>query len=143
MREGSGYIRTESGVPNIFQVWEAEGWTEPVIIERFNPDRTILELCFAKKTFEKSAEKKCRKKVPEKSAEKRCRKKVTKKTQEHYERILSVMQPGVWYKVTDLADVLPVGERRIKVLLSELVELDRLESTGSTKGKKYRIKGDM
>ena len=74
MREGSGYIRTESGVPNIFQVWEAEGWTEPVIIERFNPDRTILELCFAKKTFEKSAEKKCRKKVPEKRWRKKRRK---------------------------------------------------------------------
>ena len=51
--------RAGSGVPNIFQVWEAQGWTEPVIIERFNPDRTVLELCFAKKVPEKSAEKNC------------------------------------------------------------------------------------
>ena len=62
--------RAGSGVPNIFQVWEAEGWTEPVITERFDPDRTVLELCFAKKVPKKSAEKKCRKKVPEKSNKK-------------------------------------------------------------------------
>ena len=132
--------RAGSGVPNIFQVWEAQGWTEPVIIERFNPDRTVLELCFAKKVPEKSAEKKCRKKMPEKSAEKKCQKKITRKTQEHYELILSAMQPEIWYKVSDFADILSVGERRIKLLLSELVELGRLESIGSTKGKRYRLK---
>ncbi len=132
--------RAGSGVPNIFQVWEAQGWTEPVIIERFNPDRTVLELCFAKKVPEKSAGKKCRKKMPEKSAEKKCQKKITRKTQEHYELILSAMQPEIWYKVSDFADILSVGERRIKLLLSELVELGRLESIGSTKGKRYRLK---
>ena len=132
--------RAGSGVPNIFQVWEAQGWTEPVIIERFNPDRTVLELCFAKKVPEKSAEKKCRKKMPEKSAEKKCQKKITRKTQGHYELILSAMQPEIWYKVSDFADILSVGERRIKLLLSELVELGKLESIGSTKGKRYRLK---
>ena len=114
-------------MPNIFQVWEAQGWTEPVIIERFNPDRTVLELCFAKK-------------VSEKSAEKKCQKKITRKTQEHYELILSAMQPEIWYKVSDFTDILSVGERRIKLLLSELVELGKLESIGSTKGKRYRLK---
>lgn len=29
-----------SGVPNIFNVWEDEGWEEPVIEERFAPDKT-------------------------------------------------------------------------------------------------------
>ena len=47
--------RAGSGVPNIFQVWEKEGWTEPVIVERFNPDRTILELRFAQKIPEKGS----------------------------------------------------------------------------------------
>ena len=41
--------RVGNVVPNIFQVWEEEGWTEPVITERFNPDRTILGLRFANK----------------------------------------------------------------------------------------------
>ena len=46
--------RAGSGVPNIFNVWEDEGWIEPVIEERFDPDRTILSLSFQKKATEKS-----------------------------------------------------------------------------------------
>lgn len=41
--------RLGSGVPNIFNTWEAQGWKEPVIEERFDPDRTILSLEFVKK----------------------------------------------------------------------------------------------
>ena len=50
--------RAGSGVPNIFNVWEDEGWEEPVIEERFDPDRTVLSLSFKKKVSEKSASKK-------------------------------------------------------------------------------------
>ena len=41
--------RAGSGVPNIFNVWADEGWEEPVIEERFDPDRTVLSLSFLKK----------------------------------------------------------------------------------------------
>lgn len=44
--------RSGSGVPLILNTWEDEGWKKPVIEERFDPDRTILELEFAKKTSE-------------------------------------------------------------------------------------------
>ncbi len=37
-----------SGVPNIFNVWEDEGWEEPIIKESFDPDRTSLILKFSK-----------------------------------------------------------------------------------------------
>lgn len=50
--------RAGSGVPNIFNVWADEGWIEPVIEERFNPDRTILLLEFKKKTSEESRRRK-------------------------------------------------------------------------------------
>lgn len=43
-----------SGVPNIFNVWEDEGWEEPVIEESFDPDRTSLILKFVKKQAIKS-----------------------------------------------------------------------------------------
>lgn len=131
--------RAGSGVPNIFQVWEAQGWTEPVILEQFNPDRTILELCFTKKVRKKSAEKKCEKKVRKKNAGN----KTTEKKCEQYERILSAMQPDVWYKAADFASLVSVGERRIEVLFSELAELGKIESSGMTKGKRYRIKKNM
>ncbi|MDO4265339.1 MAG: putative DNA binding domain-containing protein [Eubacteriales bacterium] len=45
--------RAGSGVPNIFNMWEDEGWTEPIIEEQFDPDRTILTLSFTKKAPEK------------------------------------------------------------------------------------------
>lgn len=43
-----------SGAPNIFNVWEDDGWEELVIEERFDPDRTVLSLPFVKKATEKS-----------------------------------------------------------------------------------------
>lgn len=41
--------RAGSGVLNILQTWSNEEWIEPVIVEQFNPDRTILKLSFIKK----------------------------------------------------------------------------------------------
>ena len=50
--------RAGSGVPNIFNVWNDEGFVEPEIEERFDPDRTILTLSFAKKATKKRQEQK-------------------------------------------------------------------------------------
>ena len=50
--------RSRSGVPNIFITWEDQGWKEPVIEERFDPDRTILTLEFVDKTNKEKAAKK-------------------------------------------------------------------------------------
>ena len=117
-------------MPNIFNVWADEGWEEPVIEERFDPDRTVLSLSFKKKVAEKSGEKK----VAKKSGEK----KVTKKTQEKYEVIFNAMQPDVWYKASEFESVVGVKESRIKELLKNMTEQGLIESTGSTKGKMYR-----
>ena len=124
--------RAGSGVPNIFNVWADEGWVEPVIEERFDPDRTVLSLSFIKKVTEKSD----RKKVTEKSD----RKKVTKKTQAQYDMILGFMEDGVWYKAGELVEVLNVKETRTKALLRALVEDGLLVENGMTKGRKYKKK---
>ena len=107
-------------MPNIFNVWADEGWEEPVIEERFDPDRTVLSLSFLKKVTEKVA------------------KKVTKKTQEKYDAILNAMQPDKWYKTSEFETIAGVKESRIKVLLKDLAEQGLIESTGSTKGKMYK-----
>ena len=124
--------RAGSGVPNIFNVWEDEGWEEPVIEERFDPDRTVLSLSFKKKVSVKSASKK----VSEKSVSK----KVTVKTQAHYDMILSFMEDDVWYKASELVDVLGVKETRTKTLLRALVEVGALVDNGAIKGRKYKKK---
>ena len=122
--------RAGSGVPNIFNVWADEGWEVPVIEERFAPDRTVLSLSFKKKVTEKSDGKK----VTEKSD----RKKVTEKTQAHYEKILSFMKDDVWYKASELVDVLGIRETRTKALLRALVEDGLLVDNGVIKGRKYK-----
>ena len=46
--------RAGSGVSNIFNVCNDEGFVEPEIEERFDPDRIVLTLSFVKKAIEKS-----------------------------------------------------------------------------------------
>ena len=41
--------RAGSGVPDIFSVWEDEGWVEPSVEEQYKPDRTTLILSFEKR----------------------------------------------------------------------------------------------
>ena len=124
--------RAGSGVPNIFNVWADEGWEEPMIEERFDPDRTVLSLSFKKKVTVKSD----RKKVTVKSD----RKKVTVKTQEQYSLILSFMKDDVWYKASELLEVLGVKETRTKALLRALVEEGLLVDNGAIKGRRYKKK---
>ena len=38
--------RAGSGVPDIYAVWESQGWMTPEIEEQYNPDRTVLTLSF-------------------------------------------------------------------------------------------------
>lgn len=66
--------RAGSGVPNIFNAWADEGWVEPVIEERFEPDRTILSLEFKKKQAKKTSEGKQAKKTSEEKPSKTWRK---------------------------------------------------------------------
>ena len=43
--------RAGSGVPDIFAVWESQGWKAPEVEEQYNPDRTILTLSFEKQAI--------------------------------------------------------------------------------------------
>ncbi len=63
---------------------------------------------------------------------------MTKKTLKNQMLILDSMKYGVWYKASDFEGVVSVKESRIKELLKDLTEQGKIESTGSTKGKKYR-----
>lgn len=49
-------------MPDIFHVWNDEGWAEPIVEEQYKPDRTILKLSFVSARVEKSDRKKRQKK---------------------------------------------------------------------------------
>lgn len=38
--------RAGSGVPDIYSVWDRQGWEQPEVEERYSPDRTVLTLKF-------------------------------------------------------------------------------------------------
>ncbi|MCM1542377.1 MAG: putative DNA binding domain-containing protein [Blautia sp.] len=127
--------RAGSGVPDIYSVWENQGWIAPQVTEEYAPDRTILQLLFERVKSEKPIEKSDRKKVTEKSD----RKEVTEKTRKQTEFILSRMYPNVEYKVEEVAEWLEVGRTRTRTLLKILVAEGRVSETGATKMRRYRI----
>ena len=126
--------RAGSGVPNIFNVWEDEGWEEPVIEERFDPDRTVLTLSFKKSGDKKAAIKSGDKKAAIKSGDK----KVTKKTQMQYDKILAFMEEEKEYGIRDFCELLGLKESRTKDILKGLS--DYIESVGSNRDRRYRKK---
>ncbi|MEG1848320.1 MAG: ATP-binding protein [Lachnospiraceae bacterium] len=127
--------RAGSGVPNIFNVWEEEGWEEPIIEERFDPDRTILSLEFMKKNgYKKTAIKNGDKKPAIKSDNK----KVTKKTQMQYEKILDYMEEDKEYTIQDFCQLLKLKESRTKDILKGLTSY--IEPIGSNRNRKYMKK---
>ena len=65
---------------------------------------------------------------------------MTAKTQEHYDTLLSFMEVDMWYKASELADVLDVKETRTKALLRALVEEGVLVDNGAIKGRRYKTK---
>ncbi len=128
--------RAGSGVPDIYSVWENQGWIAPQVLEEYAPDRTILRLAFIRDDRKKVTEKSDRKKVTEKSD----RKKVTEKTLIQKKMILSRMQPDSEYKVEEVANWLKVGRTRTRILLKMLVEEGKILETGITKMKRYKAK---
>ncbi|WP_026505919.1 hypothetical protein [Butyrivibrio sp. NC3005] len=66
--------------------------------------------------------------------------KITPMTKLQMDIILSSMNPGEWYRSSDLMGVLDVKETRTKELLRILVDLGKLVDDGATKGKRYQLK---
>ena len=63
---------------------------------------------------------------------------MTEKTQSQYDTILTFMKDDVWYKASDLVEVLGVKETRTKELLRNLVAEGMLVDNAATKGRKYK-----
>ncbi len=135
--------RAGSGVPNIFNVWADEGWEDPVIEERFDPDRTVLSLSFKKSGDRKAAIKSGDKKAAIKSGDKKAAiksgdKKVTKKTKMQYDKILEFMEEGKEYGIWDFCELLGLKESRTKDILKGLS--DRIEIIGNNRDRRYKKK---
>lgn len=121
--------RAGSGVPNIFNVWNDEGFVEPVIEERFDPDRTILSLTFEKKQATKTSDKNKRQKTSDK--------KQAKKTKENIEKIKNYLEQHGEAKTADIANNIGLSSSRTRALLNVM---DEVEPLGGNMNRTYRLK---
>ncbi|MCR5836922.1 MAG: putative DNA binding domain-containing protein [Lachnospiraceae bacterium] len=121
--------RAGSGVPNIFNTWNDNGWKEPVIEERFDPDRTILTLEFVEKQAIKTSDKK--------QAIKTSDKKQAVKTAENMERIKKYLKENGSATTSDISQLLDLSKARVRVILNEM---ECVVAEGKNKNRKYRLK---
>ncbi len=124
--------RAGSGVPDIYSVWEQQGWRQPEVVEKYGPDRTILKLSFVKKVAIKNGDKKAAIKSGDK-------KKMTKKTEQQLENILKNMHAGEEYRTSEIAEFIGVKESRARVLVNKLVNAGKIKAKGKNKGRRYEI----
>ena len=115
--------RSGSGVPNIFNTWNDQGWKEPVIEERFDPDRTTLTLEFIKKTRKKTSKED----------------KIGNKTRINMLKIEKYLQENGESKTNTIAEHLGLSLARTRKILSQM---DSLEAIGTNTNRRYRLKNN-
>ena len=109
-------------MPDIFQAWKDAGLDAPIVEEKFGggePDRTILTLPLASNNLpiRQSAD----------SAD----------LNERHQQILSVMEAGREYRSDEISELVGLKGSRTRQLLKELIEIGKIETSGSTRGKRY------
>ena len=119
--------RTGSGIPNIFNVWNKQGWPAPVITESFDPDRITLSLL-----MDQSSDKK----VAINGGDK------TTKTKSHIQKqaIVTYITEKITAKTTEVSDLLGVKDTRARRLLAEMVEEGTLVTEGGKRNRVYKLK---
>jgi predicted HTH transcriptional regulator len=116
--------RAGSGIPNIYHVWKEQGWQEPVLEERFNPDRTILSLVLSQQE---------NKKVAIKNGELAI-------SNVQKQIIVDYLTSHKMCTTKELADLFDVTQARVRVLLSQLVESGIVVTEGANRNRIYRLK---
>ena len=120
--------RAGSGVPDIFSIWDEEGWIVPTVEEEYRPDRTRLTLAFT----EKQATSGKSKRQAEKASGKR-------KTDENKSLIVDFIRKEGYAKSSDIADAIGLSQPRVRVLLSELIDEGIIKPEGAGRSRVYKL----
>ena len=121
--------RAGSGIPDIYNVWENEGWAVPVVEESYNPDRTRLSLEFTKKQTIKTNDKKQTIKTNDK--------KQTSKTEIHREKIRKYLAFNKLASAKELAIIIELSAERTRVILSKMEDIIPV---GENRNRLYKLK---
>lgn len=112
--------RAGSGVPNIFNTWEDQGWVEPIIEEQFDPDRTLLILSFNKKQAIKN--KRLNPIIKNKQ-----------KTLKNIEKIRYYLSQNNIAKTSDIAEYIGLSLPRTRTILKEMSDVSPLGNNSNRK----------
>ena len=121
--------RAGSGIPNIFRVWKEQGWSRPVLLEDFEPERVtlMLPLVTAKTDGKKPTIKTDEKKPTAKSALQR-------------QMIIEFLTDHPDGSVHDFEELLNVKSTRVKEILYSMIDTGLVEGFGENKKRLYRLK---
>ena len=118
--------RAGSGIPNIFLVWQEQGWAAPAITEQLEPERTLLEL-----TFGKIGDKKSAIKIGDKKSAINAKMKET---------IIVYLTDHIEAKTSSIAEYIGLKSSRTRDYLNELIAEGIVVSVGSNRNRIYRLK---
>ena len=128
--------RAGSGIPSIFSIWNSQGWTDPVIIENFEPERITLSLEFEESDSGngnggKIGDKKSAIKIGDKkSAISSARK----------EKIIEYLTDHGSARSSEIAEYVDLRPSRVRDYLGELVREDIVVAEGANRNRTYRLK---
>ena len=127
--------RAGSGIPNIYTVWEKQGWAQPDITEQFEPYRTILTLPLQKEKHNAENKKNGDKKSAIKNGDKKSAINQNKKNQ-----IIDYLTDHPYAKTADIAQHIDLKPSRTRDYLCELVTEEIIVAEGSNKNRIYTLK---
>lgn len=102
-----------SGISDIYNVWDKQGWSIPEIIEEFKPERTIFKLGIKKEAVNIS---------------------------DYKEAIIAYLTDNVSATISVLAKLIGLKSSHIKTILKEMTEEDIIITENSRKDKIYKLK---
>jgi predicted HTH transcriptional regulator len=119
--------RAGSGLPNIYSVWKSMNWPEPVLEERFDPDRTILSL-----VLQETSDKKRAIKTSDKTK--------SSKGESRKQAVVALLSVSGPCSASVVADAVGLSAARTRTYLKELAESGAVVAVGANRNRTYRLK---
>ena len=116
--------RAGSGIPNIYSVWEKQGWKLPELSESYDPDRITLSLA-----IEKTSDKKRAIKTSD-----------TNKTEKQSRIIVDYLADHIQASASELAQVLELSPVRTRAILKKMVDGGVVAIEGGNRNRIYKLK---
>lgn len=133
--------RAGSGIPNIYSVWDKQGWEAPIITEGFEPPRITMSLSVLTESDDLSTpsdKKALIKSVDKKTLIKSDDKKKIIELQK--ETVIEYLTDHIICKSSDIAKLLNIKLTRSRDILNSLIADGVIVAEGSNRNRIYRLK---